>query len=127
MTLWQDIRYRFRMLAASRAICSENVSESRVMFGSRNFLNRYLKPQSLKLSDMTADGPLRVTPVEVVGAELLVGDTVAHEVERDFENLMPDGDHGFHMSPMPFDPVLRLKGRALLAHGPQARLNERGA
>jgi hypothetical protein len=83
------------------------------MSESGSFLDRHMKPQSLKLSDMTADGPLGVTPVEVVGAELLVGDTVSHEVERDFENLMPDGDHGFLMAPKPFDPVIpRLKENA---------------
>ena len=43
---------------------------------------------------MTARGAFRVSPVEIVRAEFLVRDTVAHDVVRDLKHLVADGDDG---------------------------------
>ena len=51
--------------------------------------------EGFELSDVSARGALATAPVEVVGAEFVVRDAVAHDVVRDFEDLMADGDDGF--------------------------------
>ena len=81
-----------------RAICLENVSESRVLFGSGSFLNGYLKPQCLELSDMPAHGRLGMATVEIIGPELVIGAAISHKVVRDFENLMTHGHDRFLVS-----------------------------
>src|SRR6266446_8099128 len=95
------------------------------MFESGSLFDRHVKPESFKLSDMAANGTFGMPPVEIVRAELAVGDAVTHDVIGDFENLMPDGHDGFLVSPMALDPVVaRLQSRTVLAGGGQAGLNQ---
>jgi hypothetical protein len=87
-----------------------------------------VKPERLKLPDVPTDSFLGVPPIEVVGPKLLVGHAVAHDVERNLEDLMPHGHDRLLVPPVPRDPVISgLQGRAVLAHGPQPGLNQRGA
>src|SRR2546427_12830819 len=58
---------------------------------SGSFLDRDVKPERLKLPDVPTDSFLGVAPIEVVGPKLLVGHAVAHDVERNLEDLMPHG------------------------------------
>ena len=39
---------------------------------------------------MPTDGSLGVTFVKIVGAKFMIGATVAHDVVRDFENVVTD-------------------------------------
>ena len=50
------------------------------MFESGGFLDRHVKAECFELSHMATDRALGVTPVEVVGAEFVVRDAVAHDV-----------------------------------------------
>ena len=61
------------------------------MSESSGLLDREVKAEGLKLTDMTTDRAFGVTLVEVVGPKLLVGHAVAHDVERNLKDLMPNG------------------------------------
>src|SRR5262249_30520996 len=95
---------------------------------SGSFLDRDVKPERFKLPDVPTDSVLGIAPIEVVGPELLVGHAVAHDVERNREDLMPHGHDRLLVPLVPRDPVISgLQGRAVLAHGPQPGLNQRAA
>src|SRR5437667_2203002 len=95
---------------------------------SGSFLDRDVKPERLKLLDVPTDSFLGVAPIEVVGPKLLVGHAVAHEIERNLEDLMPHGHDRLLVASVPRDPAISgLQGRAVLAHGPQPGLNQRAA
>src|SRR3989442_6198824 len=112
----------------SGAVCSENVPRLPPVCESGSFLDRDVKPERLKLLDVPTDSFLGVAPIEVVGPKLLVGDAVAHDVEGNLEDLMPNGHDRLLVPPVPRDPVISgLQGRAVLAHGPQPCLNHRAA
>src|SRR5215813_9268683 len=76
----------------------------------RGLLKRDAVPERFELLDVTTGRPVAVPLLEVAGAEFLIGDAVAHDEIRDFENLMPDGDHRFLVSAMALHPkVARLQ------------------
>jgi len=55
-----------------------------------------------------------VSAVEIVGAEFVVRDAVAHQVVRDLEYLVTHGDDGFLMPAMAFDTkIAGLQGGVL--------------
>jgi hypothetical protein len=93
----------------------------------RRFLNRDVKPERLELPDMPSNGALAVALVEIVGPELVIGAAIAHDVVRDFKDLMAHRDDGLLVAAMPFDAMVpRLKRRPVASGGRQAGLN-RGA
>jgi hypothetical protein len=49
-----------------------------------------MKPERFELPDVTTHRPFRVSTREIVGPKLVVGDSIPHDVERDFENLVAD-------------------------------------
>src|SRR5262245_10151194 len=66
---------------------------------------------------MTAPGPIAVVALEIGGPEFVIGDTIAHDEIRDFENLMADGDDRSLVPAMPLAPeVPRLQRRVLRPH-----------
>src|SRR6266851_10095409 len=87
---WQ-LRVGPAAVKGSRAVCSENVPRLPPVCESGSFLDRDVKPERLKLPDVATDSFLGVAPIEVVGPKLLVGHAGAHDVERNLEDLMPNG------------------------------------
>src|SRR5688572_4872716 len=85
-------------------------------------------PECFKLFHRPADGAITVTASEVVGAELVIGDLVAHDVVRDFEHLMSHGDDRFLVPAMPLDAaVARLQCRARGARRGERAFDQRPA
>jgi hypothetical protein len=94
----------------------------------RRFLNRDVKPERLELPDMPSNGALGVALVEIVGPELVIGAAIAHDVVRDFKDLMAHRDDGLLVAAMPFDAMVpRLKRRPVASGGRQAGLNQGAA
>src|SRR5262245_53114982 len=109
------------------AVCSENVHRLPPLGESGSFLDRDVKPDGLTLPDVPTDSCLGMAPIEVVGPKLLVRHALAHDVDRHLEDLIPRGHDRLLVPALPRDPVISLKGRAVLAHGPQPGLNQRAA
>ena len=98
------------------------------MFDSSGFLDRDMKPERFQLPDVTMHGSLAMAPIEVVGAQFLVRDAVAHDVVRDFQDLVAHRDDRFLVPAMPFDAVIpRLQRASLGAHRAEAGLDQRAA
>src|SRR5207244_10984 len=108
----------------SSVSCSENVPRNTPMFESSRFLDRDVKAERFKLSDMTPDGAFRMATVEVVGPKFVVRHAVVHDVVGDFEDLVAHGDHRLLVPPMTFHAVIAgLQRRAVLARGAEGGLN----
>lgn len=74
---------------------------------------------------MPTDGALGVTFVKIVGAKFVIGATVAHDVVRDFENVVTDRNDRFLVAALAFDAtVSSLERGAVAAGGCQASLDQ---
>src|SRR2546421_13086577 len=86
--------------------CSENVPLIIPMCESRGLFDGDIDPERFELTDVPAHGAVGMPPLEIVGADFVVGDPVAHDVVRDFENLMAHGNDRFLVAAMPLDAVI---------------------
>ena len=59
--------------------------------------------EGLELFDMPSRGAVTVPALNVLGAEFVIGDAVAHHVIRDLEDLVAGGDDGLFVAPAGFD------------------------
>jgi hypothetical protein len=79
------------------------------------------------LTGVTTDGAVGMSPLDVIGPEFVVRHAVAHDVVRNFENLVADRDHRFFVPPMPLCPVIAgLQGGRPRVAGAERALNQRG-
>ncbi len=77
---------------------------------------------------MPSNSALGVAFVKIVRPQLVVGAAIAHDVVRDFEDLMALRDDGLLVATMPFDAVVpRLERRPVAACGRQAGLDQGAA
>ena len=58
------------------------------------------------MTHVAAQRTFRISPLKIVGTELLVRHAIAHDVVRDFENLVTDGDDGLFMIALSLDATI---------------------
>jgi hypothetical protein len=74
--------------------------------------------ECFKLPYVTTHGALGMAAVEVVRPEFPVVDAVAHDVERNLEDLVADRDNSLLVSGVSFDSaILSLQRRTILPRG----------
>src|SRR5688572_17918825 len=83
----------------------------------RRGCERHDKPQRFELFHVATERALLLTLVEIVGAEFLMGDAVAQDVIRDFEDLVADRHEGALVPALPFDPIVASSQRRLFGMG----------
>src|SRR5207245_9796723 len=89
-------------------------------------LDRDAVAKRLELADRPPDRAVAVTEREVLRAEFLIRRGVAHDIQRDFEHLMADGDDRLFVPSLTLDaPVARLQGRPFRARRRQRTFNQR--
>src|SRR5438105_3864228 len=99
-----------------------------MMLLSSGLLDRDPVAERFELTHVPSGRALRVTSVEVIGAQFGVRDAIAHDVVRNLEDLMAHGDDGFLVPAMPFDAVIsRLQRAPFGAHRAKAGLDQRAA
>ena len=96
--------------------------------GLGGLLNGDFVPKRFQLTKMPLARAVALPAIEVVAAEFVIRDPIAHDVVRDLENLMPSRHDRFLVPPMAFDPVVsRLQGGPLRVTGGEPGLDEAGA
>jgi len=82
-------------------------------------------PSASKLADVAAYDTRGVASVKIVCPEFVVGHTVAHDVVRDFEDLVADGNDRFFVTSMSLHSVVAglQRGRARAGRG-QSTFNQ---
>jgi hypothetical protein len=50
--------------------------------GSGRFFDRDMEPKRFELLNVSAHGPVRMAPIEIIRPEFVVGHSVAHDEER---------------------------------------------
>src|SRR5215213_11298976 len=101
------------------------MSDEGSLLESGRLLERDAVSEGLELALVSSHGALRMTPIEVIRAEFVVRDAVAHHVVRDLENLVAHRHDRLLVPPMPLHAVIaRLERGALAVDGSEPRLNQ---
>src|SRR5215468_6787797 len=94
----------------------------------RRFLKGDAVAEGLETAHMVVEDPVGAAAVEVVRAEFLVGDAVAHDEEGNLEDVMAHGHDGLFVPAVPLDAqVPRLQGGAIGAASGEPTLNQGSA
>src|SRR4030095_4961186 len=88
-------------------------------------LNRDVEAQSLEVPHMSSRGALGVAFIEIVCSEFVVGTAIAHDVVRDFEDVVTERNDRLLVAALAFDATVpRLERGPVAAGGRQAGLDQ---